>query len=151
MVKHNFRPRIVESECIEKIPVTVNKKIILNDLNTSKNNMDNGIEDCKHSSKYNSSRINRNKNVDLAFGMKITKLNKTSFEKDLEINSIKAKYINEVICENQIQDTNQENAKISINENPYGKHYVLNDNRVFEKSKFEIEFEEFEIYDPIKK
>lgn len=158
LISNNFRPRIIESACIEKIPVTVNKQIILSDV-TSMNNINHPtnkqtIQENRTDSKDKTRtlKINRNKNVDLAFGMKMIQTKKPLLENNIETNIINSEMSNEDLSENQIQqDPNHDNIRITNNENPYGKHYVLNDNRVFEKSSFEIEFEEFEIYDPVNK
>lgn len=152
-LSNNFRPRIIESGCIEKIPVTVNKQIILSDCitrNKSSNKLIFEENKKKSEDKPRTLKINRNKNVDLAFGMKTNQTKKPLLEKDLEPTIINTETTNEDLPEVQ-HDQNHENVKISINENTYGKHYVLNDNKVFEKSNFEIEFEEFEIYDPVRK
>lgn len=110
------------------------------------------FEKYKHSSedKPRTLKINRNKNVDLAFGMKMIQTKKPLLEKDLATTVLNMETTNEGLSEIP-HDQNHENVKISTSENAYGKHYVLNDNKVFEKSNFEIEFEEFEIYDPVKK
>lgn len=160
-ISNNFRPRIVEAECIEKIPVTVNKQIILTDLTelNKAGTVNRSIkkQNIKKNAKISSEKpkivkVNRNKNVDLAFGMKINPSKKPLVDKSV-VTTVTTEIPDEDFQQNQTsQDPVQlENVKIANNENTYGKHYVLNDNRVFKKSNFEIEFEEFEIYDPVNK
>lgn len=160
VVNNNFRPRIIESGCIEKNIVALNKTATLNDPsdvnNVTVNNKiiiaDQERRKARNNSEERTStiKVNRNKNVDLAFTMKVKQTKKHLLEKNTvadhnnEIEDLPPKTF-------QQDSNNNENVKVLNNENPYEKHYVLNDNRVLRKSNYEIEFEEFEIYDPVKK
>lgn len=160
------KPRIIESECITKSSqtknnhinavddsdktdseITINNQIYVKDINTYEHI--NPAKSEQNPSKK--SKIQRNKAVDLAFEIKLNKNKKPVLKNNAnEYEDCNQKPIQEVQqLKNNNNNNNENNNKIATKENPYGKHYVLNED--LKKSKYEIEFEEFEIYDPTNK